>query len=71
MTKLRMSKLATQIQRLAKGLNKFTISNILQLTDANISETKLALKELEEEFIIRKISDEEYIYSKKTKFLKF
>jgi len=64
MTKLRMSKLATQIQRLAKGLNKFTISNILQLTDANISEIELALKELEEEFIIRKISDEEYIYSK-------
>ena len=64
MTKLRMSKLATQIQRLAKGLNKFTISNILQLTDANISEIELALKELEEEFIIRKISDEEYLYSK-------
>ena len=60
----KMSKLATQIQRLAKGLNKFTISNILQLIDANDLEIELALKELEEEFIIKKISDTEYLYSK-------
>ena len=49
----KISKLATQIQRLAKGLNKFTISNILQLIDANDLEIELALKELEEEFIIK------------------
>ena len=47
----KMSKLATQIQRLAKGLNKFTISNILQLIDANDLEIEFALKELVEECI--------------------
>lgn len=63
-SRIKMSKLATQIQKLAKSLNKFSISNISQLTGANDIEINLALSELENEFIIRKISDTEYLYSK-------
>ena len=59
-----MSNLTCQIQKLAKGLNKFTVQDILQILPASDDEINVSLNELEANFIIKKISDSEYLYIK-------
>ena len=59
-----MSNLTCQIQKLAKGLNKFTVQDILQILPASDDEINVSLNELEANFIIKKISNSEYLYIK-------
>lgn len=59
-----MQNLTLKIQQLAKGLNKFTLNDIQQLIPIDISKIKKSIKQLEENSFIKKLANEEYLYTK-------
>jgi len=61
------SSLTLKIQKLAKGLNKFTINDISQIIPQSEDEIISSLAELEKNSVIKKISDTEYLYIKLNK----
>lgn len=63
-SQIKMSNLTSKIQQLAKGLNKFTISDIQQIFSENQENILIVLKDLEEQSIIKKLSQNEYLYTK-------
>ena len=60
----KMLNLTSQIQKLAKGLNKFSLSDILQLVPEKEKTVNNVLKDLEAESVIKKVSGTEYLYTK-------
>lgn len=62
---IKMTNLAIQIQKMAKGLNRFSISDVFQIfPDVNEKEIYQILNFLEKELLIKKISETEYLYVK-------
>ena len=58
--------LKSQVLKLAKGLSKFSIDDILIIIDITKEQLQEILLELEMESIIKRIGDSQYIYSKIT-----
>lgn len=58
------SQIKTQISKLAKGLNRFSINDISIMLDFTESEIKEALSELVEEDVIKKLGEKQYLYIK-------
>ena len=62
---IKMTNLAIQIQKMAKGLNRFSISDVFQIfPDVNEKEIYQILNFLEKELLIKKLSETEYLYVK-------
>ena len=65
---IKTTSLIAQIQKMAKGLNRFSISDVLQMfPDAVENDIHEALRFLAKEFFIKQISDTEYLYVKSKK----
>lgn len=65
MTKLTQKKLNLQMKilKIAKGLNKFTLYDVLPIIDAKENAIKNALDDLESQNLIKKVSNTEYLYT--------
>ena len=65
MTKLPQSQsnLISKILKIAKGLNKFTLLDILPMLDESEKTILNTLDDLEEENLIKKVSETEYLYT--------
>ena len=62
---VKMTNLTIQIQKMAKGLNRFSISDVFQIfPDVNEKEIYQILNFLEKELLIKKLSETEYLYVK-------
>lgn len=66
MTKLqtKMQNLTLKIQKLARVLNKFTVSDIQQLIPENIETIEKIIKNLVSDNIVKQLSETEFLYSK-------
>ena len=63
-SQIKMQNLTLKIQKLARVLNKFTISDIQQLIPENIETIEKIIKKLVLENIIKQLSETEFLYSK-------
>ena len=62
---VKMTNLTIQIQKMAKGLNRFSISDVFQIfPDVQEKEIYQILNFLEKELLIKKLSETEYLYVK-------
>ena len=65
MNQIKTTSLIAQIQKMARGLNRFGISDVLQMfPDAEENNIREALIFLTKEFFIKQISETEYLYIK-------
>ena len=65
---IKTTSLIAQIQKMAKGLNRFSISDVLQMfPDAEENDIREALNFLTKELFIKQISNMEYLYVKSKK----
>lgn len=68
MNQIKTTSLIAQIQKMAKGLNRFSISDVLQMfPDAEENDIREALNFLTKELFIKQISNMEYLYVKSKK----
>ena len=56
--------LITQIQKLAKGLQKFTLNDISNIISCDDNEIRISIEELIKNNVIKEISNNEYLYIK-------
>lgn len=63
-SQIKMQSLTLKIQKLARVLNKFTVSDIQQLIPENIESIEQIIKNLVSENTVKQLSETEYLYSK-------
>lgn len=62
-TMLKKQNLQMKILKIAKGLNKFTLYDVLPMVEEDEKAVKKALDELEFQNLIKKVSETEYLYT--------